>query len=193
MAAPGNRLPPNGIDPQNPRMAENETQRRIAEDLAAGNVAMARQRLRGLVGSYPERQDLRVQLAAVYRMEDNLGQAGRWSFLSDDADPQELAAFARAYPDPVERMRVVGWRSPESDATAVVAARLTQLREEAERAEGHSLSWEHSGEPGFERSRWDKLFEAVAVGLFLVVLALMAIGGVSFVIQGVKTVISWFD
>lgn len=174
-------------------MAENETQHRIAEDLAAGNVAMARQRLRGLVGSYPDRQDLRLQLADLYRQEGHAGQAGRWSFLADDADPQELAAFARDYPDPVLRMRVVGWRSPESDATPVVAARLAQLRQEAERAEGRSLSWEHSGDTGFEQSRWEKVVEVAAVGALMVVLALMAIGGVAFVIQGVKIVAGWFD
>ncbi|KYH44069.1 DUF6584 family protein [Branchiibius sp. NY16-3462-2] len=174
-------------------MAEKETQHRIAEDLAAGDVAMARQRLRGLVGSYPERQDLRLQLADLYRREGHAGQAGRWSFLAEDADPEELAAFARDYPDPVLRMRVVGWRAAESDATPVVAERLAQLRAEAERAEGHALAWEHSGDPDFEQSRWEKALEVVGISAFMLVLALMAIGGVSFVIQGVKTVAAWFD
>lgn len=174
-------------------MAEKETQQRIAEDLAMGNLAMARQRLRGLVGSYPDRQDLRLQLADLYRRSGQPGQAGRWSFLSEDADPSELAAFAREYPDPMLRMRVVGWRLPESDATPVVAVRLAQLREDAERAEGRSLSWEHSSEPGFEQSRWDKILEAIAVAVLMLVLALMAIGGFSFVVQGVKTVAAWFD
>lgn len=174
-------------------MAETKTQHRIAEDLAAGNVALARQRLRGLVGSYPDRQDLRAQLADLYRREGHLGQAGRWSFLAEDADSTELAAFAREYPDPVERMRVIGWRTPETNATPVVAERLAQLREEAERAEGHSLSWERSGAPDFTQSRWEKVLEVAGAGLVILVLALMAIGGVSFVIQGVHTVAGWFD
>ena len=152
-------------------MAEKETQRRIAEDLAAGNVTLARQRLRGLVGSYPEREDRRLQLADLYRREGHAGQAGRWSFLAEDADPEELAAFARDYPDPVLRMRVVGWRAPETNATPVVAERLTQLRAEAERAEGHSLSWEHSGNPDFEQSRWEKVLDVVGISAFILVLA----------------------
>jgi hypothetical protein len=58
------------------RVAVEKTLNRVAVDLAAGRVPMARQRLRGLVGSMPTRLDLRQRLAEVYRLEGDSAQAG---------------------------------------------------------------------------------------------------------------------
>ncbi|MFF1508958.1 DUF6584 family protein [Streptomyces sp. NPDC058326] len=41
---------------------------RVDEDLTAGRVPMARQRLRGLISSYPQDLTLRRRLAEVYRL-----------------------------------------------------------------------------------------------------------------------------
>ena len=60
------------------RVTEQETLMRVREDIAAGRLSLARQRLRGLVGSYPQRLDLREQLAELYRREGIPSQAGRW-------------------------------------------------------------------------------------------------------------------
>lgn len=80
-----------------PCRGEEETLARVAADLELGRLSMARQRLRGLVGSQPQRLDLREQLADLYRREGLLGQAGRWSYLSETVDPIELRAFEREY------------------------------------------------------------------------------------------------
>jgi len=44
-----------------------QTLARVEAELARGDTAMAKQRLRGLIGSYPHRLDLRERLARVYR------------------------------------------------------------------------------------------------------------------------------
>ncbi len=60
-------------------VSDEETLARVAGDLGSGHLSMARQRLRGLVGSHPQRLDLREQLAELYRREGLLGRrvAGR--------------------------------------------------------------------------------------------------------------------
>ena len=52
-------------------------------DLGEGRLALARQRLRGLVGSLPFRLDLRMLRTELYRREGGLAQAGRWSHLDE--------------------------------------------------------------------------------------------------------------
>jgi hypothetical protein len=97
---------------------------RVQEDVAAGRLSMARQRLRGLIGSYLQRLGLREQLAELYRRDDLLSQAGRWSFLSQSVNPEELRAFERELAHPVHRMRAIGWSGPEGAAGEVAQQRL---------------------------------------------------------------------
>ena len=79
---------------------------RASEDLAAGRHGLARQRLTDLQRTYPCRLDVRERLAEVFRVEGIPDQAGRWTYLSEEPDPAEIAAFELAYGgDPVRLMR----------------------------------------------------------------------------------------
>lgn len=171
-------------------MAEDDTLARVQEDLAAGRVSLARQRLRGLVGSYPQRLDLREQLADLYRRDGVTSQAGRWSFLSENVDPAEIRAFEREYSDPVRRMRALAWHGPEDTAGSTAAARLAAVRAEAERHVGHTVSWDKLREqPDYPRTWGDRLGDAV----MFTVLLLFLLGGIAFVVQGVQVVIGWLN
>ena len=61
-----------------------ETLARVDELVASGDLAGARARLRDLVLSAPQRLDLLERLAALYRLEGNRAQAGRWGYLAED-------------------------------------------------------------------------------------------------------------
>jgi hypothetical protein len=148
---------------------------------------MARQRLRGLVGTYPHRLDLREQLAELYRRDGIPSQAGRWSFLSETRDSAELRAFEREYPDPIRRMRAVGWRGAEDVAGDSVRDRLGALREEAEMKAGHPVSWERVATERTPSSWGERLFALLAMLVF----GLVLLGGVAFLIEGIKTVVAW--
>jgi hypothetical protein len=163
--------------------------RRVEEDVAAGRLSMARQRLRGLVGSYPQRLDLREQLADLYRREGILSQAGRWSFLSESRDYEELRAFEREYADPVDRMRAVGWRGPEDAAGELARERLAALRAEAERKVGRPVPWERAAQLQTDTTWGDRVFAVVAI----LVLGLVVLGGISFLIEGIRTVVHWLS
>jgi hypothetical protein len=155
---------------------------RVREDLSAGQLGRARQRLRGLIASFPERLDLRVMLAETYREEGQVVQAGRWSFLDEDADPAEIEAFLLACPDPVQRMRKIRW-SDTVDVTVAgpfAARRLTELRAAAEQATGAPVSWQQPRHRAGEHQ--DSLGERLATAgcgvAVLVVLVLAVVGAV---------------
>ncbi|MFD1146084.1 DUF6584 family protein [Saccharothrix hoggarensis] len=111
------------------------TLRRAAEEVGRGDLASvlrARQRLVGLVASYPDRLDLRERLAEVYRVLGDAAQAGRWSYLSEVRDDAEVAAFERAYRTPLARLAAMNWVSGEAGAaTETARERLVALRNAA--------------------------------------------------------------
>ena len=111
------------------------TLRKAAEEVERGdlaNVLRARQRLVGLVTTYPDRLDLRDRLASVYRLLGDSAQAGRWSYLSEVRDEAEVTAFERAYRTPLARLEALNWVSGEAGAaTETARRRLVALREAA--------------------------------------------------------------
>ena len=143
----------------------------MKDDLALGHTYLATQRLRTLLAVDPTDLDVRRLLASVYRQTGNLVEAGRWSFLTDDARPEELAAFARANPSPWLRLRLLTWTGADSALPSDgVRQRLATLVGEADKA----------GPP----SRWTDPYEApkqrgVLIPCLFVLLVLTAFGALA--------------
>ncbi|MGQ4381635.1 DUF6584 family protein, partial [Streptomyces sp. SAS_267] len=78
-------------------MPLRDTLARVDADLAAGRIPVARQRLRGLVSSFPNDLTLRRRLAETYRLYGEPAEAGRWMYLESDRDAVETAAFEARY------------------------------------------------------------------------------------------------
>ncbi|MCU7826074.1 DUF6584 family protein [Kitasatospora sp. DSM 101779] len=157
-------------------------------DLRAGRTPVARQRLRGLVGSCPADLTARRRLAEVYRLYGEPAEAGRWAYLDEDRDPAETAAFEARYADPVERMLALAWRGPEAGAaTATARARLAEVREAASAHLGRPIdvwSVQVTRRPAGaeeQKDRTETLFCAgfAVIGLFL--LGLTVLGAVTAV------------
>lgn len=163
-------------------MPADQTLARARAELAAGDPARARQRLRGLVSSYPHRLDVRAELAAAHRAEGDAAQAGRWSFLCQDRDDAEVAAFLRTTTGPVRRMRAMRWAGPEDAAGPWAHDRLVELRTAAETATGGPVTWRADRSPGPSR-----LASALGtVGCLVSTIALIAL-----VVIGLVTVVRW--
>lgn len=110
-------------------MPLRDTLARVDEDLAAGRVPVARQRLRGLVSSFPHDPALRRRLAEVYRLYGEPAEAGRWMYLEEDRDAAETAAFEARYRTASRRLAALGWDGPESLApTDFARKQLAALR-----------------------------------------------------------------
>ncbi|MGW8766866.1 DUF6584 family protein [Streptomyces sp. NPDC055815] len=124
-------------------MPQQNTLDRVDADLAAGRVPMARQRLRGLVSSFPYDLTLRRRLAEVYRLYGDAAEAGRWSYLEEDRRPDETAAFEERYGSPARRMRALAWRGPEAQAaTAFAEEQLVALRTARAEELGRAVDWD---------------------------------------------------
>ncbi|MFZ4266376.1 DUF6584 family protein [Streptomyces arboris] len=146
-------------------MALNDTLARVDADLAAGRIPVARQRLRGLVSSYPHEPAPRRRLAAVYRLYGDPAEAGRWMYLEEDRSPEETAAFEERYADAVRRMRAMAWRGTESDAPTPFAARqLAAVRESASEIVGRPVTWDGPAEVKGDARESGRLADALAGG-----------------------------
>jgi hypothetical protein len=108
----------------------------VEDDLAHGDHASARRRLREALVTRPHRLDLRRRLAEVYRMLGDLPQAGRWGFLEEDAPDDEIQAFRTACGDDASHMlEALAWgeddegeEEDEAQVTATAWERIAELR-----------------------------------------------------------------
>jgi hypothetical protein len=67
---------------------------RARADLARGDARKARDRLKGLVATYPEDLEVRRLLAEAYRRDRQFPEAGRWGYLfGPHASGREREAF----------------------------------------------------------------------------------------------------
>ncbi|MFF3841296.1 DUF6584 family protein [Streptomyces sp. NPDC001930] len=124
-------------------MTQSNTLARVDADLVAGRIPMARQRLRGLVSSFPYDLTLRRRLAEVYRLYGDAAEAGRWMYLEEDRDAEETAAFEERYGTPGWRMKALAWRGPEAlAATSFAAGQLAAVRTACAERLGHPVDWD---------------------------------------------------
>ncbi|MEU7427929.1 DUF6584 family protein [Streptomyces sp. NPDC040750] len=124
-------------------MPLRETLARVDADLAAGRLPVARQRLRGLISSFPHDLTLRRRLAEVYRLYGDAAEAGRWMYLEGDRNADESAAFEARYGSPGWRMKALAWHGPEGKAaTAFAEGQLVALRTACAEELGHPVDWD---------------------------------------------------
>ena len=87
---------------------------RAKRDLEQGDVRKARDRLKGLVATYPHNQEVRALLAEAYRRDRQWPEAGRWGYLvGPAATDKERSMF--------ERHCAFGWH------TRITESRLRRL------------------------------------------------------------------
>ena len=150
------------------------TLHKAAEELQRGdlaNVLRARQRIAGLVGTYPHRLDLRERLAEVYRTLGQPAQAGRWSYLSEQRDPEETLAFERAYRRAEARLVALSWQGRVDEApTETARTRLASLYLEARIELQHDLD-----ATPHEETSWGACLLVMAGGGFVLVCFLLGI------------------
>ncbi|WP_336317624.1 DUF6584 family protein [Streptomyces lavendofoliae] len=139
-------------------MPLRETLAHVDADLAAGRVPVARQRLRGLVSSFPYDLTLRRRLAEVYRLYGDAAEAGRWMYLEEDRDVEETAAFEARYGSPGWRMKALAWRGPEATAaTSFAREQLAAVRTACALELGHPVDWD---DPASYRESLEGTYEA---------------------------------
>ncbi|OKH94264.1 DUF6584 family protein [Streptomyces uncialis] len=172
-----------------------ETLARVDADLAAGRVPVARQRLRGLVSSFPHDLTLRRRLAEVYRLYGDAAEAGRWMYLEEDRDADETAAFEARYGSSGWRMKALAWHGPEAvAATSFAEGQLVAVRTTCAEELGHSVDWDDpaSYRDGLEEKYGDASSEPWTVGGVLAGVGCL-VGALAFLAIWVNGVVALFD
>ncbi|WP_432043458.1 DUF6584 family protein [Streptomyces cadmiisoli] len=175
-------------------MPLRETLARVDADLAAGRVPVARQRLRGLVSSFPYDLTLRRRLAEVYRLYGDATEAGRWMYLEEDRNANETASFEARYGSPGWRMKALAWHGPEAmAATAFAEEQLTAVRTACAEKLGHPVDWD---DPSSYRDDLEGEYEAPSepwtVGGVLAGVGCL-VGALAFLAIWVNGVVALFD
>jgi hypothetical protein len=76
----------------NPGVSSKPDLKRVRADIRRGDLGRARERLHGLLSSYPENLDLRKRLGEVYWSLQMPAMAGRYWYLVKDKDERMLKA-----------------------------------------------------------------------------------------------------
>ncbi|WP_432065498.1 DUF6584 family protein [Streptomyces sp. C10-9-1] len=176
-------------------MPLRETLARVDADLAAGRVPVARQRLRGLVSSFPYDLTLRQRLAEVYRLYGDAAEAGRWMYLEEDRNADETVAFEARYGSPAWRMKALAWRGPEAmAATSFAEEQLGAVRTACAEELGHPVDWDSpaSYQDGLEDTYEEAPSEPWTVGGVLAGGGCL-VGALAFLAIWINGVVALFD
>jgi hypothetical protein len=127
-------------------VAKDDVLARVREDLERGHTHLALQRLSGLTSAYPDDLAIRGLRGAVNHQVGNFAEAGRWGYLTEDADPADLAAFERAFKSPWERLRALKVRGDPTPSLGPLArSRFADLLAQAEAAGPERVEWTEAG------------------------------------------------
>ncbi|MFC7244728.1 DUF6584 family protein [Catellatospora aurea] len=152
-------------------MGKSDLMDRVTTDLSRGHTYPAIQRMHSLVAAHPTDLDLRRRLAAIYRATGNAVEAGRWSYLDDIAEPEELEAFEARYPAH-RRLDALRWPTGAPAPTDISRVRLAPL-----------LAAASAQAPKPNPRRGSRLQTAAAVA------ALVALS--TLVVIGARTALDW--
>jgi hypothetical protein len=145
---------------------------------------MAIQRLRTLLATLPDDVEVRSLLASVYRQTRNLVEAGRWGFLTDDVRPIELVAYAKANPDPWQRLRLLQFSGDPVGLPDAAAERLVDLADEAQRS-GPPTQWagDYRAPTRSRGATWPCLFTTIVLSVVTVLAAFGALRILDWIID----------
>jgi hypothetical protein len=168
---------------------KEETLSRIEADIAACDLGKARDRLHGLIASYPDDHALRLRLGQVYWELQYPAMAGRYWYLEEDKTPTMLRAceaFERSCgDDPVKVLLAIKFRGDIDRVRETFAGRtLLELQQRAEDSHGYIIEFGRTGRERYRYTRWSGLRgKLILVGFVvatLVALLLMVTGLITF-------------
>ena len=114
-------------------MTVENTLRRVHDDIAVGDLGMARIRLGSLLVAHPDSQKVRLEMLRVCRLAGDPSAAGRYGFLTDLVEQHEIDAFAHRHGGRATLMlRAVGYDAVSLDILPQQARdRLLELEGQA--------------------------------------------------------------
>ncbi len=171
-------------------MAIESTLQKVKEDIAAGDLGLARDRLHGLISTYPNRLDLRPRLGEVYWQLQFPAMAGRYWYLAEDRAPDKEEAIGRfesaCGEDPRAILHALKFRGDLDSLDDLYAReKLLDLQDQVAEKHGYRLDFKRRGSERYVSTpRLDRERRMVYLGCSLVAtlaLSLMIMGIISLV------------
>ena len=174
-------------------MPIEETWARIERDIAAHDLGKARDRLHGLLATYPDDLAIRHKLGEVYWQLGHPAMAGRYWYLEQPATANKAAAcwaFERSCGgSQLETLLALKFRG-DADGLSDPYARqkLQTLMRDVEAEYGMRIHAGKRGKTKYERTRLPGRWVGVLLAVGCAAVALVAL---SLVLIGLATVVSW--
>ncbi len=159
-------------------MPKEQTLRKVEQEMETGQLGRARDRLHGLLATYPEDLELRAKLAEVYWLLQDRAMAGRYWYLQQPTD-QRMRLAREAFEqycgrDPLRMLLCLKFRGElEGVPEGYGRDTLKRLQKASLRRHGHTIAF---GRRGRERYRSSVGSKARGCGCgILVLVALIAL------------------
>jgi hypothetical protein len=171
---------------------KERTLARIERDLAEGDLGQARDRLHGLIVTYPDDLTLREKLGDVYWRLQYPAMAGRYWYLEEEKSPDMVracAAFVGACGnDPVQMLLALKFRGNVAAIRNTFAGRTLQALQERARQERNCTI--DFGRRGSEKYNYTRRYRSR--GWWLLISSLVgALVALALMVVGLVTVLQW--
>jgi len=168
-------------------MGKVATLQKVEADIAAGKLGIARDRLHGLMSTYPNDMSIRSGLGDVYNRLGYPVEAGRWWFLDENLSEEKLTAVSKfvlsCNSDPVTILKKIRIRNqPDLLSEKAARAKVKELLEQC-KAAGYELPKvnpsKQTAEQNWKLTAYGCLILAIAVMVFAVVGVIATISSLS--------------
>lgn len=171
---------------------KEETLCRIQADIAASDLGKARDRLHGLIATYPDDLALRLRLGQVYWELQYPAMAGRYWYLEEHKTPamaQACRSFERSCgDDPAKLLLAVKFRGDIEKIRGTYPGRtLLELQEQAAESNGYVIEFGKIGRERYRYTRWSG-FRGRLILVGFVVASLVAAG---LMVIGLIALLQW--
>lgn len=173
-------------------MAIEQTLNKIERDIVSGDYGKARDRLHGLIATYPNDLSLRRKLGEVYWQLQYPAMAGRYWYLEEDKSPDMVAAchvFEQWCGDnSFQILLSLKFRGDLASIDSAFAEQtLRALQSRVQEEYGYHVAF---GKRGVEKYQWTPVRKPrlVVAG---VACAVAVLAGLGLMVVGLVTVVNW--
>lgn len=173
-------------------MSKEQTIKAVQNDIDQGNLGRARDRLHGLISSYPNDIELRVQLADIYSRLQYPAMAGRYWYLEENKTEEMNAAVAEfersCGKDPLQILLALKFQgSLDAINSSFAKERLLSIQQECKVKYLNYPEFGLKGAAKWKQTIRGKATSAVIPTIFFTILILFMV--LAFI--GFLTVVSW--
>ncbi len=175
-------------------MSKEQTLEKINADILAGDFGKARDRLLGLIATYPDDLSLRRNLGDIYGELRYPAMAGRYWYLEANRTPEmqrACEAFERACgQDPLQILLALKFRGDlQSVQDSYARTTLLALRERVKQKHGYEIDLRKRGLAKYRLSAFNQAQSGRRGKILLGGCVILALGGIFLMVAGIISIL----